>query len=148
MWTPRGHAKVSILSGLSQKKTSRTQVLSNKGLSRHFYSNKTLFNSLNVTTTVTSSNYRNLSLIYHCLSIKHGNGIKVLSASACEQRLMLIALSKGHQRRIRPQAMTAAKDQGSETFVQAYKAENVIKGLQYKGQTLEERQTFCCFSIQ
>ena len=49
--------------------------------------------------------------------LKHDDGIKVLSASDSERRLMLTAEGKGRERGRKLQAMTTAKGQGSETFV-------------------------------
>ena len=58
-----------------------------KGLNRHFYGNKTLFNFLTIPASVNSLNYRNFTLIYFChtlLFLKHYNRIKFVSASASE----------------------------------------------------------------
>ena len=87
-----------------------------KGLNRHFYGNKTLFNFLTVPASVNSLNDRNFTLIHYShtlLFLKHGNRVNFVSASASEAdaRQRTTERKKGTL-----QGMTTARNQESKTW--------------------------------
>ena len=111
--TPRGHAIVSVLSECpyqagSQRKRHEHMFYRYKDQSRQFYE-KTLFNFLTV--TVTSSSWRNLTIIYHSLRVK---SFKYCS-TVIETGTTVDSFEKVCDFTLR--AMTATKSQGSETCV-------------------------------